>query len=170
MCTSCSTVHYENPKILIACLVHWRNRIVLCRRAIDPGRGYWYPPTGFVENGESLEEAAVRELSEETAIVLSARRMRLYGVASLPHLNQVYVAFRCKLTAEPALRAGKESLEARLFAESEIPFHRLAFGHISARLLHSFFRLLHLGKFPVHSVRLERGLRSPEVLESALDD
>lgn len=154
MCSSCHVVHYENPKVLVACFVHWRNRILLCRRAIEPAKGYWYPPTGFVESGESLEEAAVRELREEVGLTLQTSRMTLYSVASLPHMQQVYVIYRCKLTAEPTLIAGHESLDARLFSEAEMPVHEIAFNDTSVDFLKEFFRRLRNDRFPVQSMTL----------------
>jgi ADP-ribose pyrophosphatase YjhB (NUDIX family) len=157
VCGSCHVVHYENPKVLVACLVHWRDRILLCRRAIEPAKGYWYPPTGFVESGESLEEAAVRELREEVGLSLRASRMTLYGVASLPNLQQVYVIYRCKLIAEPALVVGHESLDARLFCESEMPLCEIAFNDVSIGLLKDFFRCLRNDRFPVQSMTLGPG-------------
>src|SRR3984957_8042673 len=158
VCSSCQVVHYENPKVLVACLVHWRDRILLCRRAIEPAKGYWYPPTGFVELGESLEEAAVRELREEVGLTLPTSGMTLYSVASLPHIQQVYVIYRCKLTAEPTLVTGHESLDARFFSEAEMLLHEIAFNDLSVDLLKEFFRRLRNDRFPVQSLTLAQGL------------
>jgi ADP-ribose pyrophosphatase YjhB (NUDIX family) len=154
VCASCRTVHYDNPKILVACLVYWLDRIVLCRRAVDPAAGCWFPPTGFVESGETLEEAAVRELQEETGLTLSPCRMILYSVANLPHMNQIYVAFRAELQKYPKLMPGLESLDVRLFSESEIPFLELAFNEMSTEFLPNFFHRLRTSNFQVNSVTL----------------
>ena len=156
VCISCAAVQYENPTLLVACLIYWRQQVLLCRRARDPARGYWFPPTGFVEAGETLEEAAARELQEEAGLSVSPSCMRLYGVASLPHMNQVYVSFRAELLAEPKMTAGEESLEVRLFSEAEIPFQQLAFNEMSNDFLPDFFRQLRDSEFRAQSVTLRR--------------
>jgi ADP-ribose pyrophosphatase YjhB (NUDIX family) len=156
VCSSCQAVHYENPKVLVACLIYWRDRVVLCRRALEPAKGHWYPPTGFVEIGETLEEAAVRELKEETGLELSADCMKLYGVASLPHLGQVYIAYRSELSSEPNPTPGQESLEVRLFPESELPFPQVAFNDSSNGFLRNFFRRLRDSNFTIQSVAIGR--------------
>jgi ADP-ribose pyrophosphatase YjhB (NUDIX family) len=127
----------------------------MCRRAIEPAKGFWFAPTGFVEVGESLEEAAARELSEETGLSLSPSVMTLYGVLSLPFLEQVYITFRTQLESEPTLRPGPESLEVRMLAESEIPSKGLAFNSVSLDLLRHTFRDIRKGSFPVRSLVLD---------------
>jgi ADP-ribose pyrophosphatase YjhB (NUDIX family) len=154
VCGSCHTVHYENPKVLVACFIHWRDRIVLCRRAEDPGKGCWYPPIGYVEAGETLEEAAARELQEEVGLAVPASRMRLYDVASLPHINQIYVGYRAELTSAPRLTPGKEALEVGLFTESELSLRQLAFQDTAGEVLRTFFCRLRSGVFPIRSVTL----------------
>lgn len=154
VCGSCHAVHYENPKVLVACFIHWRDQIVLCRRAENPGRGYWYPPVGYVEAGETLEEAAARELQEEVGLEMPASRMTLYDVASLPHINQIYVGYRAELTSRPNLTPGKEVLEVGLFSESELPLRQLAFKDMAVEVLRTFFCCLRSGIFPIRSVTL----------------
>jgi ADP-ribose pyrophosphatase YjhB (NUDIX family) len=156
VCTACLTIHYENPKVLVSCLYYWQKRIVLCRRAIDPGKGLWDLPGGFVELGETLEEAAVRELIEETGVEVPASRLILYRVASLPHMNQIYIGFRVELTSEPTFKVGPETLEARLFGEDEIPAAELAFRDLRVRdYPFDFFRYLRSGTFPVIAVSVK---------------
>jgi ADP-ribose pyrophosphatase YjhB (NUDIX family) len=172
VCGSCHSVHYENPKVLVACMIYWKDQIILCRRATDPAKGYWYPPTGFVEAGETLEEAAARELQEEVGLEVPPYRMTLYGVVSLPHINQIYVAYRAELSAQPKLTPGKEVLEAALFTEAEIPLRQLAFNDIAVGSLKTFFLRLRSGNFPIQSETLRpeqvngfetRGVRSATV-------
>jgi ADP-ribose pyrophosphatase YjhB (NUDIX family) len=152
VCGSCHSVHYKNPKVLVACLIYWNGKIVLCRRATDPAKGYWYPPTGFVEAGETLEEAAARELQEEAGLEVPASQLTLYGVVSLPHINQIYVAYRAGLSAEPQLAPGKEALEAALFSEAEVPLRQLAFNDIAVGFISTFFLRLRSGSFPIQSM------------------
>ena len=96
ICVECETIHYQNPKIVAGCLPVQGSRVLLCKRAIDPQYGKWTLPAGFMENGESLEEAAMRESIEEANASLET--LRLYTVISLPHINQVYMMFLADLT------------------------------------------------------------------------
>lgn len=148
-CGACGLVHYENPKLLVWCFAHWQARLVLCRRAIEPARGLWGPPSGFVEAGESLEEAVAREAREEAGLELSLPQLVLYRVISLPHMNEVHVGFRVELDREPAPRPGPEVSEVVLFSGSEIPFDELAFREMQQGVPEDFFRYLHTGVFPV---------------------
>jgi NADH pyrophosphatase NudC (nudix superfamily) len=151
VCESCRTVHYANPKVLVACLVHCRDRIVLARRGTEPARGFWFIPTGYVEAGETLEEAMARELKEEVGLEVPAQCMLLYGVSSLPDINEIYVGFRAQLTMEPKLVLGQESLEARFFSEDETATLTLAFDEFARRMLRNFFRRLRDDDFQVAS-------------------
>jgi NADH pyrophosphatase NudC (nudix superfamily) len=126
-CQSCGAVHYDSPKVLVWCFVHCGETLLMCKRAIEPAKGLWNPPAGFVEAGESLEEAMARELREETGIDLPPSSFILFRVASLPHMNQVYVGFRVELLTLPNFQPGPESLEARFFTEDSWPVSQLAF-------------------------------------------
>jgi ADP-ribose pyrophosphatase YjhB (NUDIX family) len=124
VCDSCETVHYLNPKIVAGCILEWQDRILLCRRAIEPRHGLWTLPAGFMENGESAVGAAAREALEEAHAV--GENLILYGLYSLTHVSQVYLMFRGQLKDGYA-SPGHESLEVRLCAEDEIPWDRIAF-------------------------------------------
>ena len=151
VCGSCHEVHYENPKVLVWCVAYWREQILLCRRANEPGRGLWNPPAGFVEIGETLEEAACRELREETGLNLRPSCMVLYRVLSIPHMNQIYIGFRAELSAEPALRLGPEVLDARMYSEADVPLREFAFREMLTDVPEGFFRSLRSGEFMVFS-------------------
>ncbi|PSS47443.1 NUDIX hydrolase [Pseudomonas sp. BBP2017] len=131
VCDHCQTIHYQNPNIVAGVLPIWGNQVLLCRRAIEPRRGYWTLPAGFMENGETLEQAARRETVEEACARVG--QMSLYQLFDLPHINQVHVFFRAEL-ADLDFAVGVESLEVRLFDESEIPWDELAFRTISHTL------------------------------------
>ncbi len=105
---------------------------MLCRRAIEPRRGLWTLPAGFMENGETIQHAAARETREEACAEITAQR--LYGIYNLPRANQVYVMFRAQLTGEHNFAAGEESLEVRLFEEQQLPWDALAFRVIHQTL------------------------------------
>src|SRR5450631_844171 len=106
VCDVCGTIHYQNPKLVVGCVPQYEGKIVLCRRAIEPRRGYWTVPAGFMENGESLEHAAARECLEEANATVEIGS--LLAIASVTHANQVHVMFRAKLL-RPEFSAGPES-------------------------------------------------------------
>ena len=139
VCTSCTTIHYENPNIVAGVLPlivdsKGIEKVLMCRRAIEPRYGLWTLPAGFMENGESVEEAAARESYEEANLKLSD--LKLYTVMSLPHISQVYMLFIAK--AENDFSPGFESLETRLFDESEIPWTEIAFP-VMTKTLQCYF-------------------------------
>ena len=146
ICDACGTVHYQNPKIVAGCIPEWNGAILLCRRAIEPRYGLWTLPAGFMENGETTEQAAARETLEEARA--RVRIDSLYAVFSIPHINQVYMVFRGSLPA-PEFGAGDESLEARLFEEHEVPWKELAF-QVMRETLRRYFADRRRGDFGVH--------------------
>jgi len=131
VCGSCDAIHYHNPKIVAGCIPEWENQILLCRRAIEPKSGLWTFPAGFMEIGESTEQAAMRETVEEAKaeVVLT----RLHSVFSLPQIGQVYMVFVGKMQSK-RFGAGAESLEVRLFHPSEIPWEEIAFPVVKEAL------------------------------------
>lgn len=131
MCGQCGTVHYQNPKIIAGCIPCWEERILLCRRAIEPRRGYWTLPAGFMELNETLEQAAEREAREEAMAEVEIGS--LYTMFSLAHISQVHVFFRGTLK-QPDFGPGRESLEVGLFAMEEIPWNELSFTSVRMTL------------------------------------
>ncbi len=124
VCTVCGTIHYHNPKIVVGALCLWQDRLLLCRRAIEPRAGFWTVPAGYLELGETAEEGAAREAWEE-----ARARIRIEGllaVYSVPRIGQVQLLYRAQLL-EPEVAPGPESLEVRLLSWSEIPWDELAF-------------------------------------------
>src|SRR5438552_14869240 len=108
VCAACGTIHYQNPKVVVGCLPEWRQRVLLCKRAIEPRLGLWTLPAGFLENGETVAAGAIRETLEEAGarVVMGD----LYTMISLPHISQVYIMFRATL-ANLDFGPGPESLE-----------------------------------------------------------
>ncbi len=135
MCEHCETVHYQNPRVVTGCLVTWEDRVLLCKRAIAPRRGYWTLPAGFLENGESTEAGALRETWEEACARVEVDD--LYTVFSLPHISQIYMFYRGRLTA-PEFAAGDETEAVALFSEADVPWSELAFPVIHETLEHFF--------------------------------
>ena len=124
VCESCGTIHYRNPRLVVGCVPEHEGRILLCRRAIEPRRGYWTVPAGFMENGETLQEAAARETREEALAQVGIGS--LLSIVHVLHAEQVHVFFRASLP-EARYGAGVESLEVGLFAAGEIPWDDIAF-------------------------------------------
>ncbi len=147
ICEHCDIIHYQNPKLVVGCLPVWNEQVLLCKRAIEPCSGLWTLPAGFMENQESLEEAALRESDEEANANLEIEG--IYSIISLPHINQIYVLYRAKLL-DLNFYAGPESQDVQLFNEDEIPWEQLAFKTIENTLKH-FFEDRKQGHFPVHN-------------------
>ena len=131
VCTSCGTVHYQNPKIVAGCVPEHEGRILLCRRAIEPRLGYWTIPAGFMENGETTQDAARRESMEEAQADVEIGS--LLAVVHVLHADQVHVMFRARLP-RPEFGVSPESLEVRLCEESEIPWSDIAFRSVDFAL------------------------------------
>ena len=135
VCTKCDAIHYENPKLVVGSIPIWEDKILLCKRAIEPRYGMWTLPGGFMENGESTGAAAIRETLEEANARVALDD--LYSMYSLPYINQVHLYFRARLL-DLDFSPGIESLEVRLFGESEIPWKELAFRPVRYSLEHYF--------------------------------
>jgi ADP-ribose pyrophosphatase YjhB (NUDIX family) len=133
ICDSCGFVNYVNPKIVAGAVIHHEGRIVMCRRAIEPRRGFWTIPAGYMELHETAEAAARREAREEACaeIVIEG----LLGLYSIPRISQVQLIYKARL-AEPRIAAGPESLEVALLARDEVPWADLAFASVHWALQH----------------------------------
>jgi ADP-ribose pyrophosphatase YjhB (NUDIX family) len=124
VCPECDWVAYENPKVIVGSVVTWEDRILLCRRAIEPRRGYWTLPAGYMELNETTVAGAVREAWEEArARIAIDALLAVYDVA---RISQVQLIYRARLL-DPAIAPGPESEAVRLFAWDEIPWPDLAF-------------------------------------------
>ncbi len=151
VCGACETIHYQNPRIVAGCLPVLDGQVLLCKRAIEPRRGYWTLPAGFMENGETVQQAAERETREEACAKVTA--LQLYTLFDLPHINQVYMFFRAELV-DNGFRAGDETLEVRLFKQADIPWSELAFPTVG-RTLEYFFADRVQQTFPVRNEAIE---------------
>ncbi len=146
VCPACGTIHYENPKMVVGCIPEWEDQILLCRRAIEPRSGFWTLPAGFMENGETAAEGAMRETWEEAGARVTVGP--LYNLFNLPHINQVYLMFRAQLL-DLQHSPGVESLETRLYREADIPWEQLAFRTVRLTL-EMYFRDRAQGSFGFH--------------------
>ena len=136
ICPACHCIHYRNPKIIVGSLPVWQeNKVLLCRRAIEPRKGFWTLPSGFMEEEESTQEGAARETQEEAnANILIEYLHTLYNI---PKISQVYLIFRAELV-DTNFSCGPESLEVELFSQEEIPWEEIAFSAIHYCLKHFF--------------------------------
>ena len=162
-CLDCNSVFYENPKIVAGCIPVWKDKILMCKRGIEPRYGLWTLPAGFMENGESTNEAAERETMEEAGT--KVKDSRLYALFNLPQINQVYMMFLSNLY-EPAFKAGEESLDCKLCLESEIPWDQIAFPTITYSLK-LFFKDRSNGRFFLHTADLKREKSSSKLINLA---
>ncbi len=135
VCDACGTIHYQNPKLVVGCIPEWEDRILLCRRAIEPRHGFWTVPAGFMENGETTAAGAARETLEEANARVD--NLTLYAVYNIPHIDQVYMLFRATLL-DLDFHPGEETLETRLVAESDVPWDDLAFITVRNTLRHYY--------------------------------
>ena len=133
VCDNCGHIQYLNPKIVVGCLPVHGERILICKRAIEPKYGLWTLPAGFMEENESAAEGAMREAMEEANAKVEIED--LYTVYSMPHISQVYMMFRARLL-DLDVSPGIESLEVKLVAEAEIPWDQLAFTMVRRTLEH----------------------------------
>jgi 8-oxo-dGTP pyrophosphatase MutT (NUDIX family) len=152
VCDACATIHYQNPKMIVGCIAEWENRILLCRRAIEPRMGLWTVPAGFMENGETTAQGASRETLEEANARVEVGP--LYAMYNIPHINQVYILFRARLL-DLDFSAGTESLEVKLFDEADIPWEQIAFATVRNTLTH-YYTDRKAGEYRFHLGTIER--------------
>jgi ADP-ribose pyrophosphatase YjhB (NUDIX family) len=146
-CTVCGTIHYENPLNVVGTLPFWDDRVLLCRRNIEPRRGLWTLPAGFMELGESTAEGALRETVEEAGA--RVEMLGLFTLLNVVRVGQVHLFYRARLL-DTDFAPGPETIEARLFGEGEIPWDEVAF-RTSRRTLELFFADRHAGSFGFHT-------------------
>jgi ADP-ribose pyrophosphatase YjhB (NUDIX family) len=152
VCSACGTIHYQNPKMVVGCLVEHSGRILLCRRAIEPRHGYWTIPAGFLELGESAMAGAARETHEEAGARVQI--LAPYAHFDVPHIGQAYLMYRARLLHDD-FQPGPESLEAKLVAPADIPWGELAFPVVRFAL-ELMVEDLASGSFRVHHAALIR--------------
>lgn len=151
ICDGCGIIHYQNPKIVAGVIPEYDGMILLCRRAIEPQRGKWTIPAGYMENGETVADCARREAWEEAYAELAD--LQPYRLADIPHINQVYIIFRAQLTNDN-FRPGIESLDAQLFQIRDIPWSDLAFRAVDT-VLRSYSVDTRTGRFPFRTTHIK---------------
>ena len=124
-CDVCSTIHYVNPKIIVGCLPIWEDKVMLCKRGIEPQYGMWNIPGGFMENDETVEHGAMREMEEETNG--KVRMIGLHTVYNVIPVNQVHLHFLVEMV-DLNYSLTEESIDIQLFKEEDIPWSEIAFA------------------------------------------
>ena len=158
VCPTCGAVHYHNPKVVVGSVCTLGDRLLLCRRAIEPRLGYWTIPAGYLELGESAEAGALREAWEEARARIELEG--LLAVYSVERIGQVQLLYRARLLHED-VAAGPESLEVRLLGWDAIPWQDLAFPTVRWILEHAGSLRGHQG--PLVTVS-NPGARQPEAI------
>jgi ADP-ribose pyrophosphatase YjhB (NUDIX family) len=148
VCPACNTVHYENPLNVVGTVPVWGDKVLLCKRNIEPRKGKWTLPAGFMELDETASEGAARETTEEAGAKFEMQS--LFSVLSVPKVGQVHLFYRAQLTSDQ-FDPGYETQEAKLFEEAEIPWEEIAFRTVKVTLERFFADKAH-GAFGVHEV------------------
>lgn len=160
-CPACGAIHYRNPKVIVGCVPEWDDRILMCRRAIEPRLGRWTFPAGFLELGETSGQGAAREALEEALVDVEVGE--LFVVINVPYVSQVYLIHRARMKSMhfgPTL----ESSEVVLMREDEIPWDQIAFPTIY-HSLKFFFSDRAGGSGGVHTLDLTVRPKRPEQAE-----
>ena len=148
VCPQCVTIHYENPLNVVGTVPHWGDKVLLCKRNIEPRWGKWTLPAGFMELNETLEQGAARETVEEAGAQFEMEA--LFSVLSVPRAGQVHVFYTARLLND-TFDPGHETIEARMFAEHEIPWDEIAFRTVKETLEH-YFADRRAGRLAVHTL------------------
>lgn len=128
VCAVCGFIDYQNPKIVVGSVVAMEERVLLCRRAIEPRAGFWTLPAGYLELGETPDQGAIREALEEAEAAIAIEG--ILAVYTIVRLSQVQIIFRARFEAAPRFAPGVETLETRLFAWDEMPWDDIAFPSV----------------------------------------
>ena len=148
VCSGCGMTHYDNPRVLVATYVCSGDKILWIQRGIEPARGLWAIPGGFMEKGETPEEAASRELWEETGISTVSDQMTLVSVSSILHMAQLHLVFRCHLDDMPEGIKTQEAANLDWFSQNEAPWAKLAFQTIKPQI-RQMYSWLATGKYGI---------------------
>jgi ADP-ribose pyrophosphatase YjhB (NUDIX family) len=151
ICKVCNTVHYENPLNVVGTIPYLEKngklQVLLCLRNIEPRKGKWTLPAGFMELGETVSQGAARETQEEAGAHIEMQS--LFTVLSVPAVGQVHLFYRAKLLSE-SYNPGYETVEVRLFSEDDLPWDEMAFRTIKTTIKH-FFNDSKIGIFKLHA-------------------
>jgi ADP-ribose pyrophosphatase YjhB (NUDIX family) len=146
VCPACHTVHYENPLTVVGTIPVWGDKVLLCKRNIEPRFGKWTLPAGFMELNETVAEGAARETTEEAGAQFEMGEF--FSLVNIASVGQVHLFYRAQLTSDQ-FDPGFETLEARLFTEDEVPWDEIAFRTVG-ETLKCYFADRNKGQFGIH--------------------
>ena len=138
VCSRCHHIHYVNPKIIVGATCFYEDKILLCKRAIEPRSGFWTIPAGFLENKETTEQGAQREAYEEATITIETKNILV--IYDIPHISQIQIIYFA-IMKQPSHSPGIESLETTMVSENEVPYKELAFPTVTSAIKLGFERL-----------------------------
>lgn len=151
ICPRCHTVHYENPLNVVGTVPHWGDKVLLCLRNIEPRKGKWTLPAGFMELAETTADGALRETIEEAGAQVEMQN--LFTLLNVARVGQVHFFYRARLLSDQ-FDPGTETIEARLFSEAEIPWDDIAFRTVK-ETLERYFANYHTGQYGFHVIDIE---------------
>ena len=151
VCPACHTIHYENPLNVVGTIPVLDGKVLLCKRNIEPRKGKWPLPAGFMELQETSAQGAARETVEEAGAQFTLGP--LFSLLNVPRVGQVHLFYRATLLSD-VFAPGYETMEARLFTEEEVPWDELAFRTVRETLLR-YFADRRTGEFGVHCIDVE---------------
>lgn len=152
VCLKCGHIQYQNPKVVVGSIVAYEEKILLCKRAIEPRLGYWTIPAGFLETLETIQQGAIRETWEEAQARIGD--MHLYQITNIPRIAQIYIIYRSQLSDPYTFEPGFESLDVKLVEEKNIPWNDMAFTVVS-KTLNRYVSERETGKFTLSVNTLE---------------
>lgn len=132
VCSDCDAIQYQNPKLVVGTIPQWEDKILLCKRNIEPAFGLWTLPAGYMELGETTVAGATRETLEETGAVV--KNLRPYSLIDLPEIGQIYFIFISQLSSLD-FHPTTESSDVKLFDLEDVPWESIAFSVIKEILL-----------------------------------
>jgi ADP-ribose pyrophosphatase YjhB (NUDIX family) len=148
VCPACHTIHYENPLNVVGTVPHWGDKVLLCKRNIEPRLGKWTLPAGFMELNETTAEGAARETDEEAGAQFEMEG--LFTLLNVARVGQVHLFYRARLTSDQ-FNPGTETMEARLFSEADMPWDEIAFRTVKETLEH-YFADRRSGDYGIHCI------------------
>ncbi|MGE8319300.1 MAG: NUDIX hydrolase [Comamonas sp.] len=162
VCPACGTIHYENPLNVVGTVPYLGDRVLLCKRNIEPRKGLWTLPAGFMELAETTGAGAARETDEEAGADITLGP--LFSLVNVPHVGQVHIFYLAQLNSD-RFNPGHETMEARLFTEDEIPWDEIAFRTVKVTL-QRYWQDRKAGHFGVHNIDLELPASAPAAVKA----
>lgn len=151
-CEECQQVFYQHPKLLVACFINCGNKLLWMRRALEPQKGFWAIPAGFMESGESLSTAAARELLEETGVKIDPEQLQLYMVGSITFISEVYIAFHATVSNENCC-IGDEAQDVQFFSREEFPWQDVAYPEANNSIIQAYDNI-DSGEFEIYHAEM----------------